>query len=344
MSEAQPILVLLGDPRLPDTVKRDGRFNSEDGETVLRLKEALALLPGRDFVYLDDHAAIVDSLRAQRGGLVLNFCDEGYRNEAEKELHVPALLELFDLPYTGSPPACLGLCHDKFQVHAVAAALGVPVPRFVLLARVEEASVAAAADELGHPVLLKPERGDGSIGIGREALIRSRDDIPAAVAALRRSLGGVPALVEEYLPGTEYLAGLIGNPEDALIDLPLLEVDYSALPPEAPAILCYESKWHPESPYWRDLRFPPAQLVGTERERISEWCRLLFERLGCRDYCRMDFRADREGNIRLMEVNPNPGWCWDGKLALMAEAAGWSYGDLLEKLIEAAERRTGTEH
>ena len=119
----------------------------------------------------------------------------------------------------------------------------------------------------------------------------------------------------------------------------MLEVDFSLLPSGAPCLLCYESKWHPESDYWNKLRFVPAALAPEERAKMLSWCELLFERLGCRDYARMDFRADAEGRIKLLEVNPNPGWCWDGKLALMAEEAGWRYGTFLERILDAATAR-----
>ena len=65
----------------------------------------------------------------------------------------------------------------------------------------------------------------------------------------------------------------------------------------------------------------------------------LFERLGCRDYARFDFRADANGEMKLLEVNPNPGWCWDGKMNLMAGFAGMTYSEMLLDIIEAAEAR-----
>ena len=65
----------------------------------------------------------------------------------------------------------------------------------------------------------------------------------------------------------------------------------------------------------------------------------LFERLGCRDYARFDFRADAQGEIKLLEVNPNPGWCWDGKLNMMAGFAGLRYSNLLGQILAAAVRR-----
>jgi len=70
-----------------------------------------------------------------------------------------------------------------------------------------------------------------------------------------------------------------------------------------------------------------------------EWCSKLFERLECRDYARFDWRLDASGNPKLLEVNPNPGWCWDGHLAKMAAIAGISYGEMLDAVLKTAEAR-----
>ncbi|HEU0155882.1 MAG TPA: class I SAM-dependent methyltransferase, partial [Stellaceae bacterium] len=90
------VTVILGDPRLPDPVKRNGRINEEDIDTIARLKTALDELPDYRFRYLDNHASLYAELRASRPRFVLNFCDEGFNNDAFMELHVPALLEMLD--------------------------------------------------------------------------------------------------------------------------------------------------------------------------------------------------------------------------------------------------------
>src|ERR1700740_113307 len=107
------VTVVLGDPRLPDPVKRDGRWNEEDIETIERLKAALKELPDYRFLFLDNHASLYTELRANRPHFVLNFCDEGFNNDAFMEMHVPALLEMLDIPYSGAGPVCLGLCYNK---------------------------------------------------------------------------------------------------------------------------------------------------------------------------------------------------------------------------------------
>ena len=106
-----------------------------------------------------------------------------------------------------------------------------------------------------------------------------------------------------------------------------------------PRILGYESKWIPTSAYWNQIRYKEAELDEDVRRQLSDWSSLLFERLACRDYARFDFRADSSGTIKLLEVNPNPGWCWDGKMNIMAGFEGLSYSEMLGMILEAAQQR-----
>ena len=75
------------------------------------------------------------------------------------------------------------------------------------------------------------------------------------------------------------------------------------------------------------------------QQQLIDHSTRLFERLGCRDYARFDFRTDGKGEIKLLEVNPNPGWCWDGKLNLMAGFQGIRYMELLGQILSAAVER-----
>jgi D-alanine-D-alanine ligase len=145
--------------------------------------------------------------------------------------------------------------------------------------------------------------------------------------------------VQEYLTGGEYSVTLIGNPDQGLRALPILEVDFSGLDSNLPKILGYESKWEPDSAYWTQVRYQEAQLSEIQQQQLIEHSTRLFERLGCRDYARFDFRADAKGEIKLLEVNPNPGWCWDGKVNLMAGYAGMRYSELLGQILAAAVER-----
>lgn len=336
MSDAIPrLLVLTGDHGLPDATKRGGRYNEEDLATHAAMCAAMAGLPGLDLSFLTAHAALLDRLRNDPPDLIVNFCDTGFRNMATRELHVPALFELFDVPYTGATPACIAICYDKEIVRLLAQAHGVPVPR--------ETYVAAERplDDLPElfPALIKPNQADGSVGITKDAVVHDAAEARAYLSWMRRELPGRAALIQEYLPGAEYGVALIGNPEDDLTALPLLEVDYSRLPKGLNPILSYESKALPDSPYWTEINFKTAEVQPHLRDAMVAQAKLMFRRLGCRDYARFDFRTGADGVPKLLEVNPNPAWANDGKLAFMAGFAGLSYPELLGKIVEAALRR-----
>jgi len=329
------VTVILGDPRRPDSVKRNGVFNAEDLDTVARLKNALGSLKNYHFSYFDDHEKLAAELRDTGADFVLNLCDEGLWNDALMELHVPAMLEMLGIPYSGAGPIALGLCYNKTLVRAVAASCDIPVPLESYFGVDDQSATIPSI----FPALIKPNTGDSSIGITQNAVVANPTEAVAYLDGLRRTLSDRAVLVQEFLTGPEYSVGLIGNPGIDLSALPVLEVDYSGLAPELPRILGYESKWLPDSPYWNDIRYREAHITEENRRDMVHWSTVLFERLGCRDYARFDFRAGADGIIKLLEVNPNPGWCWDGKFNLMASFSGYDYPELLRMILEAAQRR-----
>jgi D-alanine-D-alanine ligase len=331
------VTVLMGDPRLPDQVKRGGTFNPEDLDTVRRLKDALSELPNYKFHYLDNHSTLERDLGALRTDLVLNFCDEGWNNDPFKELHVPALLDVLSIPYTGASAGGLAACYDKGLVRAVAASLDVPVPLETYVRPGDQGATLPSV----FPALLKPNYGDSSVGITKDAVVYNQSSLLDYLEKLRTEFPRRPILVQEYLTGAEYSVSLVGNPDQGLRALPILEVDFTKLDPGLPKILGYESKWEPDSPYWTQIKYHEANLPDHISAQMIEHSARLFERLGCKDYARFDFRADAKGEVKLLEVNPNPGWCWDGKLNLMAGYAGIRYSELLQQILTAAEERLG---
>ncbi|HEX2841868.1 methyltransferase domain-containing protein [Hyphomicrobium sp.] len=326
------VTVLLGDPRLPDQVKRGGAFQDEDFDTVRRLKDALAELKPYKFRYLDNHATLDRDLADLRTELVFNLCDEGFNNDPFKELHVPAMLDALGLPYTGGAPAALAACYDKGLVRAVAMTLDVPVPLETYVRPGDQGATLPSV----FPAILKPNTGDSSQGITMDAVVRNEKALLDYLERLRAEFPKRSVLVQEFLTGPEYSVALVGNPDHGLRALPILEVDFTNLDPKLPKILGYESKWEPDSPYWTQIRYQEASLSEIAQQQLVEHSTRLFERLGCRDYARFDFRADAKGEIKLLEVNPNPGWCWDGKLNIMAGWQGLRYSELLGQILQAA--------
>lgn len=326
--------VLLGDPYLPDQVKNNGQFNPEDNDTVKRLKNALNELKDYNFTYIDNHKKIFSHLNSlNKSTLIFNLCDEGFKNDPKKELHIPAVLEMLDLPYTGSNPSTLAICYNKSIINSFARNFNIKTPKEFLIN-----SISSFDNLQDYPYILKPSLGDGSMGITQRAVCYKKEDLISYYNWLNDKFPNNPIILQEFLIGNEYSVSIIGNTTNLEI-LPILEVDYSSLPKNLPQFLCYESKWVPESPYWSDIRYKRASLIDKEQKELIESSKLLFKSLECRDYARFDFRKDKNGNIKFLEVNPNPGWCWDGKLNLMAGFANISYSQLLDKILKSALQR-----
>ena len=335
------VIVVMGDPSRPDSLKPASMFDDDDFYTIDQLKGALNELDGYSFDYLSKHDTLIDDLRKCIGktDLVLNLCDEGYNNDPHYELHVPALLEALGLPYTGGGPQCLAFCYDKSLVRGIASEMNIPVPSAFLINPEESAFDLL----LSFPVIVKPNFGDSSFGITQRSVATTVEHLANAILEMRESFGyDKPILVEEFLTGKDLTVGILGNPPSDYTVLPIVEEDYSVLPDGLPQLCGYEAKWVPDSPYWK-LRSIPANLPEDTQQSIVECSLRLIERLACRDYVRLDWRLNAAGEPHLLEVNPNPGWCWDGHLAKMSRLLNMSYGDMLAAILRAAETRLGME-
>jgi D-alanine-D-alanine ligase len=331
------LMIVTGDHHRDDPTKLGASYGPQDLETHAAMVNAIESLGRFKVSVCNDHGRLFGALTASPPDLVVNFCDTGVGNRPTRELNLPAWLELHDIPYTGAGPQAMVLCFDKQIVSLVAEALGVEVPREVYL------RAAQNFDRLPdfYPALLKPNTADGSVGITKDAVVRSEAQARRYLEYLARELPGRDVLWQEYLPGPEYGLALIGNPKTGpahrgLTVFPPLEVDFSRLPSGANPILSFESKVDPKSAYWTDISFRYATLEPNTIVRLEDWARLLFSRFGLQDYARFDFRCADDGRPKLMEVNPNPAWANDGKLAFMAGFAGVSYPKMLEMIIDAA--------
>ena len=337
MTKALTVGVLTGDPSLPYEYGVNGTFDEHEVEAVERVLDEVNALDGYSVVHFGKHEEMIDRLRSEPPDLALNFCDTGYRNLLRNEPNVPALLELLDIPYTGATPACMGICADKALVRHMAAAHNIPVPN--------EKFADVTADPLTlpdlYPAMIKPNSGCGSIGVTADSVVQDGAEADAYMRRLAGELEDPRVLIQDFLTGPEYTLGLVGNPGQGFTILPILEIDYSNLDPDLPPILSYGSKVDPDSPYWQALSFRKAELEPEVEAAMVQHSTFLFERLGFRDYARIDFRSGADGVPRLLDANFNPTWSHDGKLAMMAEWAGYRYGELLGMILEAARGRYG---
>ena len=278
-----------------------------------------------------DLPALRDRLNELEPDCAFNLC-ESLAGDTRLESAVPLILELLGVPFTGSPPDALRYALYKDRVKRRLEAAGVPTPRAFVMAS-GDAPCAGAL----YPLIVKPVREDGSVGITSKSVVHDeaslRDRVRASVAAFRQ-----PCLVEQFVAGRELNVALFGYPAARV--LPLSEIDFSALPKDRPAIVSYEAKWSEGST--DDLGTRPVlhpQLPNAVAARVRRVAVEAFRAVGMRDYGRIDVRLASNGVPYVVDVNPNCDLSRHAGMARAAAAVGIDYAALVKLLVRYALRR-----
>jgi D-alanine-D-alanine ligase len=275
-------------------------------------------------------AAALEAL--PQGATVFNLF-EGFPEDPASEVQVGLLLQRLGLRPTGCPPMAMHLGLHKDLCKLLLKADHIPVPEGVVLRTRRDLD---APLPFPFPAFLKPAANDASHGIaaanlvGDEAAYRNR-----AGELLMLFPGGV--LAEPFLSGRELNCGVVETPGGTVV-LPPSLVDYSELPPDHPPVLTFAAKWAPGSPvYEKTPTVCPAPVEPELVARVQDLALRAFNLLGCRGYARVDLREDAEGQLRVMELNPNPDISPDAGLAKQARALGWDYVTLVGRVVAAIE-------
>ncbi len=290
----------------------------------------------------DAHLVPVDgdlpALRARLTELepecAFNLC-ESLVGDARLESAVPLVLELLGLPFTGSAPEVLSLALRKDRVKQRLEAAGIPTPAGRVLTSADDAMLGAG--DLEFPLIVKPVREDGSVGICHGSVVRSRAELRGAAAKVLETLRQ-PCLVEQYIDGREFNVALLGHPTPRV--LPLSEIDFSGLPTGVPRIVSYDAKWSSGSE--DDLGTVPVihpSLPNAVGARVRRVATDAFRAVGVRDYGRVDLRLAPTGVPYVVDVNPNCDLAKHAGMARAALAVGIEYSALAGLLVRYALRR-----
>lgn len=272
----------------------------------------------------------IAGLKSAPKGVILNLCESAFSKSAY-EMNMAALLELMGMRFTGSPAVTLGLSLDKGLTKDILRSRGIPTPGFAVF----ETVPSDTPDGLGFPLIVKPLKEDASVGIDSRAVVNNLDELKARLDFVFTNYRQ-PAIVEEYIDGREFNIAVMGNGID-IRPLPPSEIDFVDFPEDKPRICCYEAKWVTESPlYNKTVPVCPANVDDRVKEELSTIAKKAYAVMGCRDYARVDMRMNREGRIKVLEVNPNPDISKDAGFARAARVAGMEYPGLLVAIISSA--------
>jgi D-alanine-D-alanine ligase len=304
----------------------DSQAEFDSPSTVNALTGAIAAA-GHEVVGLEATPDFAHKVTSAGVDLVFNIA-EGIRGR-NRESQVPSVLELLDIPYTGSDPACLCLTLDKGLAKRIVAQAGVPTPKWILMSTGKE----RLPKDFTFPMMIKPLAEGSSKGVGSTSVAETEIGLRAVVTEMVRRYGQ-PALVEEFVGGREFTVGLLGEKSPKV--LPIMEVVFTRADVANP-IYGFDQKQADN----KDVRFDcPADLDSDLRKTIAHYAKTAFRALGCRDVARIDFRMDSRGQVHFIECNPLPGLTPDfSDLAVIGLAAGLSYNDLVRDIMAPAIRR-----
>jgi len=265
-----------------------------------------------------------EKLAALETDLVFNLF-EGFASHPETEAEIAEILSALEMPFTGCPAGALRLALDKAKTKALLKEAGINTPDFQLL-RPETLS----SFRLVYPCIVKPRREDASHGLSAQNVVRDFASLERQVTAVSRYYGG-QALVEHFINGREFNVTVLGDSV-----LPVSEIDY-LLPKGVPHLLTFAAKWQPDSDYFKGTKVVcPAEIEDKERENIAQTALSVFGLLGCRGYARVDMRRDETGQPNVIEVNPNPDISPGAGSVRQAEAAGMTYSQFIERIVQLA--------
>ncbi|RJP60765.1 MAG: ATP-grasp domain-containing protein [Ignavibacteriales bacterium] len=305
-------------------------------ETIYAIRDALTAHHNVTLIEANEDA--YEKFRKLKPEIVFNVAEGA--NGISREAQIPAILDMLQIPYTGSDPLTLSLCLDKSRTKEVLTYHGIRNSKFI----VSHGENGFAGKELKFPLMIKPIGEGSSKGIFNSSFVNDHATLEKTLAENVNKYNQ-PFIVEEYLPGREFTVAVLGNGREART-LPIVEMNFNELPKDMVPIYSYEAKWildTRENPL--DIFSCPADINKELERKISELVLKTYSVLNCKDWSRIDVRLDAEGEPNIIEVNPLPGVLPDPQdnscYPKAARTAGLDYQQMINEVLLAAAKRYG---
>ncbi len=229
---------------------------------------------------------------------------------------IQALLDFRGVPYTGSGVLPSSIAMDKTISKILFTHFDVQTPQWILLESPEydlDLTLKKIEKFFGYPCVVKPSDQGSTIGL---TVCTSAEMIKEAVSKAFEF--GRKVLIEEFIEGREITVGIVGKET-----LPVLEI----IPKHE--LYDYECKYSDGMSFYET----PAKLPAEVTKRLKQQALLAYQAVGCENYGRVDFRLSLDFEPYCLEVNTLPGMTSHSLIPQMAEAAGMSFTQLIEKII-----------
>jgi D-alanine-D-alanine ligase len=274
--------------------------------------------------------AIVDKVYEWSPDVVFNMVESfyGYRSN---EPNLPALLELLNVHYTGSGPESLLLCKDKSMAKKVLSYHRVPIAHFVTS---HKKRPLRRLRRFKFPAFVKPVGEESSDGIAKASFARTEEEAIARARFVHETFKG-DALIEEYIEGREIYVSILGNYRLTLF--PPRELYFGKIPDDEPKFATAKAKWdYDYRKKWEIDNRPALDLPEGAWKKIEHVARRVYRILKLRGFARLDVRLTPEGQVVVLEANPNPSLALYDDFAASAGDGGMPYDELIAKILALA--------
>lgn len=302
----------------------DALVEFDSKETIDDLKKALANL-GHKVIGIGTAKALLEKIDKLSLDLVFNISEGDYGRN--RESWAPIILEIKKIPYVGSDSLSLSICLDKLLTKKLLVFARIPTPAFKGINRLEDLKKM----NLQFPLMVKPRYEGSAKGIGIKSIVKDKKNLKKQVKFILNKYKQ-PALVEEFIKGSEFTAAIIGNKnpkvlpvvpraveENTTLSMHVLEKGRSA---------------------GKKLKIKEAVEITPELEKkLKDLSLETYRALGCLDFARVDLRVDELNNPFVLEINPLPNLSRRDTFGLLAEYLNISYQDLINKILTASLRR-----
>ena len=273
-----------------------------------------------------DLAVVRKAIDEFRPHIAFNMGEE-FHGVALYDHAVVSFLELLRLPYTGCNPRGLMLAHDKALAKKILTYHRIRVPAFAVFPM---GRVVRRPSGLRFPLMVKSTTEEGSVGISQASIVRDEDRLRERVEFIHEQVD-TDAIAEEYIEGRELYVGVLGNTR--LTTFPVWELCFDGWKDGAPRIATSKVKWDLRYQKERGIVTRAADLPAETAERMARLCKRIYRILYLSGYARIDLRLTDDGEVYVLEANPNPQLAFGEDFAESAEKAGIAYEELIQKIL-----------
>ncbi len=290
---------------------------------------------GHEYVFIEADENVSENLKKLKPDLVFNR-SEGLRGDS-RESHIPAILEMLGIPYVGANVLTTAVCLNKGWTKKVLEYHKIKTAKFGICNNLEEAK----KESFEYPVILKPNEEGSSVGINDDNVVHDFTQLKRKFQQMQKDYQqGI--LIESFIAGREFSVGVLGKADGTFEVLAIIEIDFSKLPESVGGVFGQRAKTKYDD---LDHYICPAKISTELQARIKDVTLDVCNALAIKDFARIDYRMNSQNDLIFLEINPLPGMDFDmaendfSFYPLMAERSGYTYDQLIRRLLESACKR-----